>query len=183
MKPTFLLIGLGNPGRQYETTRHNIGFLAVDAVAEKLGAGEWTEKPRFLSITAEGHLGGASILLVKPTTFMNNSGEAVRKLAAFYKLDAATQILVVSDDIDLPLGVTRLRLTGGAGTHNGLKSIVACVGENFPRLRIGLGSAPAQMDLAAGVLSALTAAEKKTLEASFDAVMPAVKEVMKSKKA
>ena len=181
MKPDFLLIGLGNIGRHYENTRHNIGFLAVEAAATEVNAGHWKETPRFQSFLAEGEIDGKQCLFVKPTTLMNRSGEAVRKLIDFYKLNPATQILVCCDDIDLPLGTDRLRMNGGSGTHNGLKSVIECIGENFPRLRIGLGSQPAGQDLAVWVLSGLTQEEKKQLEPSLKKALSAAKEVMKIK--
>ncbi len=180
MKPQFLLIGLGNPGAQYRNTRHNVGWFAIDRAAEELKAGEWSDKPRFLSAVSEADIDNVPCLLIKPLTFMNRSGEAIRKLVDFYKLNPATQILVCCDDIDLPLGTHRLRMTGGPGTHNGLKSIVDTFGENFPRLRIGLGSQPTGMDLAAWVLSAMTMEEKKALEPSLKAVTTAVRQVMQS---
>lgn len=178
MKPQFLLIGLGNPGAQYERTRHNVGWLALDAAAKELSAGTFVDKPRFMSLIAEAKMDAASCLLVKPTTFMNRSGEAVRKLVDFYKLDPSKQLLVCCDDIDLPLGTHRLRMSGGPGTHNGLKSIVDSFGENFPRLRIGLGPNPLGTDLAAWILSAMTKEEKKALAQSLQYAVAAMREVM-----
>ncbi len=182
MKPDFLLIGLGNPGRQYESTRHNIGYQAVDEAASEMKAGAWSDKPRFMALMSEVDIDRTHCFIVKPTTFMNRSGECVRKLTDFYKLNPATQILVCCDDIDLPLGTHRLRMTGGPGTHNGLKSIVECMGENFPRLRIGLGSQPVGMDLAAWVLSVMTREEKKALLPSLKYAISAVREVLKTNK-
>ncbi len=180
MKPQFLLIGLGNPGREYASTRHNIGWLALDTAASALGATTFSEKPRFLSLISEAELDGVSCLLVKPLTFMNRSGEAIRKLVDFYKLDPALQLLVCCDDIDLPLGTHRLRMSGGPGTHNGLKSIVDCIGEGFPRLRIGIGPKSENIDLAAWILSAMTKEEIKALQPSFASVVPAVKDMVKN---
>ncbi len=182
MKPAFLFIGLGNIGKEYESTRHNIGFFAADRVAKELNAGEFKDTPRFMSMIAEGEIDGLSCAIIKPTTYMNRSGEAVRKLVDFYKLDPATQLLMCCDDIDLPLGTHRLRMNGGPGTHNGLKSIVDSFGENFPRLRIGIGPKSETMDLAAWVLSRLTEAEKKALDPSLAYAVTAMREVMKSKK-
>jgi PTH1 family peptidyl-tRNA hydrolase len=170
MKPAFLIVGLGNPGKQYERTRHNAGWLALDHVASAWGAGEWKDQQKFLCVAAEAVFQGESVLLVKPSTFMNRSGECIRKLIDFYKLDPAKQLLVVCDDIDLPLGTHRLRMTGGPGTHNGLKSVIECIGENFPRHRIGLGSAPVGLDLATWVLSALSQEEAKELRPALEAV-------------
>ena len=179
MKPQFFLIGLGNPGTQYEATRHNVGWLAIDAAAKALHAGKFSEKQRFMSQIAEGDLDGIHCLLVKPMMFMNRSGEAVRKLVDFYKLDSATQILVCCDDIDLPLGTHRLRMSGGAGTHNGLKSIVDTLGENFPRLRIGLGPNPTETDLAAWILSVMTEEEKAALQKCLPALTETIRKVLK----
>ncbi len=168
MKPHLLIIGLGNPGPSYERTRHNVGFQAVDRLSREFGEGEWREQPKFLSSVQEGRVVTVPILLVKPQTYMNRSGEAIQKLVDFYKLDAAQQVLVLCDDIDLPLGETRLRMKGGPGTHNGLKSIVAHLGEGFPRLRIGLGTHPAGTDLAAWVLSIPSPEEQKEFTKAFD---------------
>lgn len=153
MKPSLIIVGLGNPGGTYEQTRHNAGFRALDALWERYGEGEWEAKQKFLSIAAEAAIGEFPVLLVKPQTFMNRSGEAVQKLLTFYKIDPAFQLLLVSDDCDLALGEVRFRAGGGPGTHNGLKSVVEHVGETFPRLRIGLGMPPPAQDLAAWVLS------------------------------
>ena len=180
MKPSFLLVGLGNVGKQYERTRHNIGFFAVDRAAEELKAGTWKDHPRFQSLIAEAEIDGVSIFLVKPTTLMNRSGEAIRKLTEFYKLNPAKDILVCCDDIDLPLGTDRLRMNGGPGTHNGLKSIVDCVGEDFPRFRIGLGSQPEGMDLAAWVLSVMSKEERVALEPSLKKTLDSVREVLRA---
>lgn len=179
MKPAFVIVGLGNPGKQYELTRHNLGWLALDAIAEDVKAGKYKDQQKFLCTAAEGELDGNAVLLVKPTTFMNRSGECIRKLVDFYKLDPAKQLLVVCDDIDLPGGTHRFRMNGGPGTHNGLKSIVETLGENFPRHRIGLGNHPKEMDLAAWVLSRLTDEELKALQPPFKAVIASAKEVMK----
>lgn len=153
MKPSLVIVGLGNPGRQYEATRHNIGFHAVDVLSSQCGEGEWEEKQRFFASVQEARIVTVPVLLVKPQTFMNLSGNCVAKIVDFYKLNPSTQILVICDDIDLPLAEVRLRKKGGPGTHNGLKSICEKFGELFPRLRIGLGSQPPGADLAAWVLS------------------------------
>lgn len=181
MPPQLLLIGLGNPGKSYENTRHNIGWLALDRMAKAIGAGEWEDKQKFASSVAQGMLADRPCLLVKPQTFMNRSGEAVQKITQFYKLDAAKQILVVCDDIDIALGTYRLRMSGGPGTHNGLKSIVDSLGEAFPRLRIGIGKQPEGWDLAAWVLSKMTPEESAALEPTLaqlpEVVLAAVNEM------
>jgi PTH1 family peptidyl-tRNA hydrolase len=179
MKPSLIIVGLGNPGKQYEKTRHNAGFLALDFLAKKTEAGEWQDKQKFLALIAEGTLDGKAVLLVKPTTYMNLSGQCIKKLLDFYKLDPAKQLLVLSDDIDLPLGTHRFRTSGGPGTHNGLKSIVEIYGENFPRHRIGLGTQPEKMDLAAWVLSAMSDADIKAMQPSMEAALDSAKELLK----
>lgn len=173
MKPSLVVIGLGNPGRSYASTRHNAGFLAVDALAEACEGGEWREQQKFCALTCEGRILTVPILFVKPQTYMNRSGESAQKIVDFYKLDPATQVIVCSDDINLPLGTYRLRLSGGPGTHNGLKSIVEHFGEAFPRLRIGIGPKPEEGDLATWVLSALTEGESRALSTVL-AELPAV---------
>ena len=137
---TWLVVGLGNPGARFESTRHNMGFLAVDRLAEqeKLRF----NKLRFKAWTAEWKLGEEKILVMKPQTYMNLSGESVGAAARFYKIPPE-HILVVSDDIDLPVGKLRLRASGSAGGHNGLKNIIQHLGtENFPRIRLGVGAPP-----------------------------------------
>ena len=133
-----LIVGLGNPGREYETTRHNVGFRWVDELARlhKLG---FKSETKFHGLTARGRLNGQEILLLKPQTFMNVSGRSVGALAQFYKI-APAEMLVVHDDLDLPPGVARLKMGGGHGGHNGLKDIIAHLGtKDFWRLRFGIG--------------------------------------------
>lgn len=132
-----LIVGLGNPGRRYERTRHNIGFMAIDALAARLGAAPWRNEHR--AAVARARHGEHQLLLAKPETFMNESGAAVRSLCAYHRIDAR-EILVISDDLDLPFGRVRLRAGGTAGGHNGLRSIIAELGaQEFPRLRMGIG--------------------------------------------
>lgn len=134
----WLLAFLGNPGEKYGNTRHNAGFLVADAVERRTGAK--LKRLRFHSLCALCVLGGQKALLIKPQTFMNRSGEAVGEAAAYYKLPAE-RVLVVSDDVALPLGKLRIRKGGSAGGHNGLKSVIAALGtEEFPRLRVGVGA-------------------------------------------
>lgn len=167
MKPVLAIFGLGNPGAQYERTRHNAGFLAIDSLSEEFGEGDWQDKQKFEAYIQEARVGVAPVLLVKPKTFMNLSGDSVRKVVDFYKLDPSTQILILSDDIDIALAELRLRMKGGPGTHNGLKSIVDVYGEDFPRLRIGIGAQPAGADLSSWVLSKMTKEEQEELGKAF----------------
>lgn len=133
-----LVVGLGNPGREYETSRHNIGFRVVDKLAADAGA-RWQTKSRFEAAVAEVKLGGRAVLLVKPQTFMNASGQACAALLQWHKLEPAQMLLIV-DDADLDIGRLRLREKGSAGGHRGLLSIAQCAGsEQYPRLRIGIG--------------------------------------------
>jgi len=145
------LVGLGNPGPEYELTRHNVGFLALDEAARLLGlAGE---RRRFKGLVMEGFLGGEKIVLFKPATYMNLSGEAMVELMHWYKLEPE-DILVFSDDIDLAPGLMRLRMKGGAGTHNGWRSIIQMASsQDFPRARIGIGAPPPGWELKDWVLS------------------------------
>ncbi len=167
MKPSLVIIGLGNPGREYENTRHNAGFIAIDVLSNAYGQGEWKDQQKFEAFVQEARVGVAPVLLVKPRTFMNLSGDSARKIVNFFKLNAGQQVLILCDELDLPLGTLRLREKGSAGTHNGLKSIVEQFGENFARLRIGVGPKPEKVDLAAWVLSAFTEDERKTLEGTI----------------
>ncbi|MBQ2848234.1 MAG: aminoacyl-tRNA hydrolase [Clostridia bacterium] len=150
--PEFLIVGLGNPGKQYELTRHNAGFLFADLLADKNNVK--LSKIQFKSVTASIELGGHKCLLMKPQTFMNNSGEAVKQAAAFYKIPPE-KIIVVFDDISLPCGKLRIRRKGSAGGHNGIKSIIYLINsDNFPRVKLGVGEKPhPDYELADWVLS------------------------------
>jgi len=167
MKPSLVIVGLGNPGATYVHTRHNAGFRTVESLAERYGAGEWSPKAKLLAEVSEGKIGEVPVFFLKPQTFMNRSGESVRKAMDFYKLDPTFQVLILSDDCDISLGEIRFRPNGGPGTHNGLKSIVEQIGEGFPRLRIGLGAAPAGADLANWVLSVPQEEERTKLDAAL----------------
>lgn len=164
-----LIVGLGNIGEQYKNTNHNAGFMVVDALAEKLG--EKFSKRGCDADFLETNIQGNKVILAKPRTFMNSSGLSVKSFVKKYKIDAS-DVLIVSDDIDLDPGVIRLRKMGSAGTHNGLKSIIAELGtENFCRLRVGIGKKPEHFDLADFVLSKMriTEAQKAGLEKATDA--------------
>lgn len=150
MSSRYLIVGLGNPGKQYENTKHNIGFWGIDELARRHGLvfGKTERKAQ----TADGLIQGRRVLLAKPQTYMNLSGEAVRSLVDFYKVDLP-DILVIYDDLDLPLGTLRLRMTGSAGGQKGIKSIIQHLGtQDFCRVRIGIGRPPGRMDPAAYVL-------------------------------
>lgn len=164
--PEFIVCGLGNPGTQYENTRHNAGFMALDTLAEKLGAD--VKKLRFKSLTADVSIGGVRCLLMKPTTFMNNSGEAVTEALSFYKLPPE-KLLVMYDDISLDVGRLRIRKKGSDGGHNGIKSIIYLTGsDTFPRIKIGVGAKPhPDYDLAAWVLGMFPKEQGEVLEKTF----------------
>ena len=168
-----LVVGLGNPGREYEGTRHNIGWRALDAAAEAWGAS--LTKSKFHALVGTAAVGGRKVLLMKPQTFMNASGDAVGEAAAFYKL-APQQVIVLSDDINLAPGVLRIRKEGSAGGHNGLKSIIARLGsQEFGRLRIGVGEKPRpDYDLADWVLGRFSAQENAVLDARMPDIVAAL---------
>ncbi len=162
---SWLIVFLGNPGPRYEFTRHNAGFMAADAMAKEKNLS--INKLRFKALTAACTIGGQSVLLMKPQTFMNLSGEAVRQAAAFYKI-APEHIIVVSDEISLPIGKLRIRTKGSAGGHNGLKNIIAQLGtEAFPRIRIGVGAPPhPDYDMADWVLSSFKNQDAEDMKAA-----------------
>ena len=159
----WLVVCLGNPGIQYSSTRHNVGFHAADALEERCGVR--LNRLKFQALTGEVRLGGSRVLVLKPQTMMNRSGQAVQQAAAFYKIPPE-RVLVIFDDISLPVGKLRVRPGGSAGGHNGVKNIIACLGsDGFPRVKIGVGEKPnPDYDLAAWELGRPTAAEWKTLE-------------------
>ena len=173
----FLIVGLGNPGRKYEESHHNAGFMALDPRAAQLGAS--VTRAKFDALTGHAVLAGKKVLLMKPQTFMNLSGDAVRKAADFYKVPPE-RIIVLFDDISLAPGRLRIRKTGSAGGHNGIKSIIGNIGQDFPRVKIGVGEKPRpEYDLADWVLSRLTQAEKKAVEARYDDICGALELMMK----
>jgi len=168
-----IVVGLGNPGKQYESTRHNVGWMVLDKLADQAG---WTghAKARDAAATIFGRYKDMDLLLAKPTTYMNLSGVAVRKLLAKHHAPLS-DLLIVLDDFDLPLGKLRLRANGSAGTHNGLKSIVAELGtQDFARLRVGIGEP--QRDARDYVLSKFAGAEKKTVDEVLSAAAGAVED-------
>ena len=170
---SWLLVFLGNPGPKYECTRHNAGFMAGDALAKKLGVS--INKLRFKALTASAEINGEKVLLMKPQTFMNLSGEAVGEAARFYKIPPE-HVLVVSDEVSLPLGKLRVRMKGSAGGHNGLKSIIAALGTDaFPRIRIGVGAPPhPDYDMADWVLSVFRNQDLEDMLAASDRAAEAV---------
>ena len=170
---SWLIVCLGNPGPKYECTRHNAGFMTADALAKKLGVS--ISRARFKALTASAEINGEKVLLMKPQTFMNLSGEAVGEAARFYKIPS-DHVIVVSDEVSLPLGKLRVRMKGSAGGHNGLKSIIAALGSDaFPRIRIGVGAPPhPDYDMADWVLSVFRDRDLEDMRAAADRAAEAV---------
>ena len=172
----FLIAGLGNPGKEYENTRHNAGFMVLDALADKLGA-DISEK-KHKALCGRAVIGGQKVILLKPQTYMNSSGESIRAAADYYKVDPE-DILVVYDDISLAPGQLRIRAKGSAGGHNGIKSIIAHLGtQEFPRVRVGVGEKPPRMDLADYVLGHFSKAERELMSEGYDHAVTAVRMIL-----
>ena len=152
----YIIAGLGNPGKEYTSSRHNSGYMAVEYLAEKLDIK--LNKLKFNSVYGDTSINGEKVMLVKPVTYMNRSGIAITEIINFYKIPTEN-LIVVYDDIDIPLGTLRIRPNGSSGTHNGMKSIINNVGSNFPRIRIGIGRNE-DMDLADYVLQKFSSSER-----------------------
>ncbi len=159
----YIITGLGNPGREYENTRHNIGFDVVEKIAEQEHIAVQEKKHR--AVIGKGLVEGQRCILAKPQTFMNLSGESVRMLVDYYRLDAASDLIVISDDVNLDMGQLRIRKEGSAGGHNGLKNIISHLGlDTFIRVRVGVGRKPEGRDLADYVLGHFTAQERRVMD-------------------
>lgn len=173
----FLIVGLGNPGRQYENTRHNTGFLAIDALAEKYGIPVDTKKHK--ALIGKGVIDGHKVVLAKPQTFMNISGESIRAMLDYYKLDEESELLVIYDDVSLGVGELRIRKKGSAGGHNGIKSILSHLGHNvFGRIKVGVGEKPKGWDLADYVLGNFSKAERGLIDDSLPKICHAVEIIL-----
>ncbi len=170
---SYLIVGLGNPGAMYENTRHNAGFLAIDTLAASHGA--HVDRAKFKALVGECVLGDERVLLMKPETFMNLSGEAVAAAASFYKL-APERVIVLCDDINFEPGHLRIRRKGSAGGHNGLKSIIACLGSDaFVRFRLGVGQKPSpEYDLADWVLGKIPVSDRDAMTKCFENTVAAI---------
>ena len=174
---SFIIVGLGNPGEKYSVTRHNAGFMAIDAVAQKYGAR--IDRSRFKALCGECEIAGARVLLMKPQTFMNLSGEAVSEASRFYKIEPKS-VIILSDDTTLDCGRLRVRRKGSAGGHNGLKSINEHLGtEEYPRIKIGVGQKPHRdYDLADWVLGNLNSDDLTKVRSTFDTVCQGVEKII-----
>ena len=167
-----LIAGLGNPGAEYANTKHNVGFMLIDALAEHLNASAWKED--FSSSVAEARIGGEKIFLVKPLTYMNNSGEGIGPMLSYYKLNSG-DLIVVHDDMDIPVGTVRIRKQGSSGGHNGIKSILSHVGsEEFARVRIGIGRPPAGWTVINHVLAPFAPEDLPKIREAIAYLLPAV---------
>ena len=167
-----IIVGLGNPGNEYAKTRHNVGFMLIDALAEHLNISLWKDK--FNAQIAEGRIGTEKVLLVKPQTYMNNSGEAVGPLMRWYKVNPE-DIIVAHDDMDIPAGTIRIRKKGSSGGHNGIKSLISHVGsENFSRVRLGIGRPLPGWSVANHVLAPFPQEDKTAVDEAIKYLIPAV---------
>ena len=176
--PEFLVVGLGNPEPKYDTTRHNAGFMAIDRIAQKVGCR--VDQLKFKSLYGMCEIEGKKVMLMKPSTYMNLSGEAVREASQFYKIDPE-HIIVIFDDISLDVGKMRIRRKGSDGGHNGIKNIIYLTGsDKYPRIKIGVGKKPhPDYDLAAWVLGHFSDEDMKNLSPVLDNSFEAVKEIVK----
>jgi len=176
VKELYLVVGLGNPGKKYRDTKHNVGFDMINLLAEKLNVK--VEKIKHQSLYGETTINGEKVILIKPQTYMNNSGISVRGFADFYKIPIEN-IIVVYDDIDIPIGNIRIRKKGSAGSHNGMKSIIYHLkDDNFPRIRIGIGKPSGEKDLINHVLGAFSKEARELVDDSILRASKAIEEIM-----
>lgn len=173
----WLVAGLGNPGRQYEKTWHNCGYLVLEVLSQRHQIP--LNKIRFKGLTGQGTIAGRKVVLLQPTTYMNLSGESVREAMAFYKIPPQ-RTLVIYDDLDLPAGQIRMRPSGGAGTHNGMRSIISQLGrQDFPRVRVGIGPLPSNWELVSYVLSDIPQDQQKEMFEAFSRAADAVEKTLR----
>lgn len=174
----YIIVGLGNPKKEYENTRHNVGFAVIDKIAEKYGVIMGEKKHK--AIVGRGYIDGQKVILAKPQTYMNLSGESVRLLLDFYKSDEKSELIVIYDDVSLPPGQLRIRKKGSAGGHNGMKNIILHLGhDTFVRLRIGVGEKPAGWDLADYVLGRFGKDEEPLMQQAFEDAAEAACAIMR----
>lgn len=173
----YIIAGLGNPTMQYEGTRHNAGFDVIDALADKYNISVDGRKNR--AYIGKGMIEGQKVILVKPQTYMNLSGESIGGLVDYFKIDEEQELIVIYDDISLPPGQIRIRKKGSAGGHNGIKNIIAHLGTQvFPRIKVGVGEKPKNFDLADYVLSHFTKAEKEEMQEGYEKAIEAVVKIL-----
>jgi len=173
---TYIIAGLGNPGTRFDNTKHNVGFDVIDLLSGKFSIK--VSKIKFKSVYGEGKIGGARVILAKPQTFMNLSGESISALKAWYKVPEE-RIIIVFDDIDIGIGELRVKRNGSAGSHNGMKSVIYQLGkDNFPRVKVGIGPKPEGWDLADYVLSKFTKEEQGKVNKSEEAAVLAIEEMI-----
>lgn len=170
----YIIAGLGNPGKEYQNTRHNTGFSVIDVIAEKHGINVIEKKHK--AVIGKGYIEGQKVILAKPQTFMNLSGESLRELIDYYKIDEENELIVIYDDISMDVGQLRIRKKGSAGGHNGIKNIIAHLGHDvFLRIKIGVGEKPKGYDLADYVLGHFTEDEQKKIRQSGELAEQAVR--------
>ena len=173
----FIIVGLGNPDKQYEGTRHNVGFDVIDAIAEKYNISMDTKKHK--AFVGKGIIDGFKVILAKPQTYMNLSGESVWSLVDFYKIEPEDELLIIYDDVSLDVGQLRIRKKGSAGGHNGIKSIISHLGHNvFMRIKVGVGEKPKQYDLADYVLGHFSKEDRVIMEDGYKNAIKAVEMIL-----
>lgn len=173
----YIIVGLGNPGSRYAHTRHNVGFDTIDILADRYGIA--VDNKKFKALWGKGVIEGQRVVLAKPQTYMNLSGESVRQLIDFYKIDETEELIVIYDDISLEPGQLRIRGKGSAGGHNGIKSIIAHLGgQNFKRIKVGVGEKPPGFDLADYVLSRFSKTERECVEEALRRAAQAAAAIM-----
>ena len=174
----FIIVGLGNPTKEYEGTRHNVGFDVIDAIADKYNISVTEREKR--AFCGKGVIEGQKVILVKPQTYMNLSGESVRGLIDYYKVDTEMELLVIFDDVSLDVGQLRIRKKGSAGGHNGIKNIIQHLGSNvFQRIKVGVGEKPKEYDLADYVLGRFSKAEREVMEDGYKNAIEAVEMIVR----
>ena len=173
----YIIAGLGNPGKEYENTRHNIGFDVIDRLAEEENIAVMESKHK--ALIGKGYGAGQKVILAKPQTFMNLSGESIREIVDYYKVDDTAELIVISDDISLDVGQIRIRKKGSAGGHNGLKNIIKMLGhDTFIRVRMGVGEKPKNFDLAVYVLGHLPAEERSIMDEAAKTAAEAIRMII-----
>ena len=174
----FIIVGLGNPTKEYEGTRHNVGFDVIDAIADKYNISVTEREKR--AFCGKGVIEGQKVILVKPQTYMNLSGESVRGFVDYYKIDTEAELLVIFDDISLAVGQLRIRKKGSAGGHNGIKNIIQHLGSNvFQRIKVGVGEKPKEYDLADYVLGHFSKAEREVMQDGYKNAIDAVEMIVR----